>query len=1241
MSLTNYYPTAETHKNIITTLSQSINLAMDNESLIERHNAFVDYTLALVFSATGHRAVKDPISSIRQIDLQNGLVLISDKVTHENRAWRLVALPAIACEQIQNYLDYLPKLAENLENEVAGTLLPTKIRQLFSHSEAIPLFFYLSDTRLGDIENITPKLMAQRWSKCWSLPINFLRHTAATELLKLESADYAQIQLGHASGNAHQFGENAAESAKDTLAKIGLALNKYLREMGWKPIKSPVRLPYGFSEEKIILSQLEPLSTKEFGHNARRKNRLKSAKQKRVKLKSYIINAKNSVLNDQSDISTVEEVRGLVNYLVQNTPEDHLNQALRLLYRHVSHFPKGKEIVKRIAPIRVLRVEKSPFDENTIYAYQQAIKIRKNFTDYLDSCQAQPTKLQRTSEILISTALFAGISDTRKLEGLLQALKEGVHQLTGGLYVDIPLTDKENPPVYRWRPDEVCQALIQGLYKWDLQGTYSTQQIRKTLSALMGSIGFEDVKNPFDTLSEAAKAIADIEAPGHLRKVLSGELNVISLPYMSWVRMHSGKALDINSTPLIADFHSNISNELNVIPDNKHSFKRDKKFIVELRQVFKEAKAIPLGGKENLSTKFKSNLPKLIKEKFDGASEFHSKMLSVAAWSIYLCKQGTRAKKRLAISTIEKYTFFIANSLAQIELNKSFDCLDSDEYESLYLHIIEMAPESRRHELAGRLREFHWFMESAYAVEPLSWSEILKIANINIEDHFADANMVSEDEYLAIINGINNTADLDRHTRIQYISLVMLGYRFGLRFGEALRLQRLDVLIEGSQIELNIRNSMFGETKTDSGIRVSVLLEELTELESHSFNDLLQYTDHKLRFDKQIGLFTSVNNSRELISRNKTSLQIGFFIKYITGDSSLRFHHLRHSWASRMYAYFAQSQAGIFNSVASESIISSNWESFTGSHQTSYVLESISNALGHASITTTLVHYNHVTSLSLYQYYDTKIKPMSMKAYAYALGISYDNAKQRSARGVLLKINKSIPKPKVKLKPRPIKMKILSDTDSKVILTSLEIEVFLSRLRATQQKAKLIAEQLLIDPKVANEIVDRAIQVERTSGVGYYQLIRHDQSQLFLGEEEKQAKLAALNNKAFILQDNNIQTVLRDYDVLLNELPESEISSLSSAFLIWQRTLKGDVNIVSDSLELEAVKLIHKVFFSDLKLTLNGEIKLVSTEKVPLRKQSKKAIKFGLNKRINTQIMLQRIMFILSIAVSLNLTQGQ
>ena len=106
-----------------------------------------------------------------------------------------------------------------------------------------------------------------------------------------------------------------------------------------------------------------------------------------------------------------------------------------------------------------------------------------------------------------------------------------------------------------------------------------------------------------------------------------------------------------------------------------------------------------------------------------------------------------------------------------------------------------------------------------------------------------------------------------------------------------------------------------------------------------------------------------------------------------------------------------------------------------------------------------------------------------------------------------------------------------------------------------RKKAKLIADQLLIDTKVADEIVDKAIQIERTSGVSYYQMIRHDSNHLFLDEEEKQEKLAALNNKYFLLQDINIQTVLKECEALLGDLSDSEISKLNTAFFQFSISL--------------------------------------------------------------------------------------
>lgn len=79
---------------------------MHDTSVAVRHNAFTDYCSALLFCYTGHRPVVDPIHSRKLFDLDHGWMLIADKLVHEERSWRLVALPPIACEQLQNYLDY-------------------------------------------------------------------------------------------------------------------------------------------------------------------------------------------------------------------------------------------------------------------------------------------------------------------------------------------------------------------------------------------------------------------------------------------------------------------------------------------------------------------------------------------------------------------------------------------------------------------------------------------------------------------------------------------------------------------------------------------------------------------------------------------------------------------------------------------------------------------------------------------------------------------------------------------------------------------------------------------------------------------------------------------------------------------------------------------------------------------------------------------------------------------------------
>ena len=112
MTLSGYYPSRETIRELIKKTAEQVQLTMQQKNIAVRHNAYTDYCLALLFCCTGHRPIHDPIQSQKYFDIEQGWMLIADKVVSEERAWRIVALPEIACQQLHYYADYLPRLTD-------------------------------------------------------------------------------------------------------------------------------------------------------------------------------------------------------------------------------------------------------------------------------------------------------------------------------------------------------------------------------------------------------------------------------------------------------------------------------------------------------------------------------------------------------------------------------------------------------------------------------------------------------------------------------------------------------------------------------------------------------------------------------------------------------------------------------------------------------------------------------------------------------------------------------------------------------------------------------------------------------------------------------------------------------------------------------------------------------------------------------------------------------------------------
>lgn len=1233
MSRTGYYPAETTFNRLIQQAAARITTAMETDDIAERHNAFTDYTLALLFCATGHRPVVDPIHSKNLFDLDKGWLLISDKVVHEERSWRAVALPEIACQQMQHYLDYLPRLAAWLDQTPAYFKVRNQVLTLIDGTEQIPLFFYLDLTKSDPVQSIIPSKMIERWRDYWQLPINFLRHTTATELsLNSSQATLAQIQLGHFTGSDHPFGSTASESAQAVLSEIRTHAQAYMKKLTWEAIPSPVRLPKNATSLKVSPNNISSVEKKILGFALRQKQRrLKSGQNKDI-----IRAALAQATNEAKSITTTEQIQDAAKYIAVHAPVSQTNRCLKLLYRFISRTREGKKLLRNQAQLRAINVEASPFETGSITAYKNAESLRKNFLEHLNNSYGKqpPCPTRRTAEVIIAAALFGRFGNTTFLQAIPKALSAETYQYAGQLCVEIPLSENSTEAVFRWHPDDICHALIQGFFRIKKTTSTTKQTLRSMISEMLIAAGADKPANVWQYLAEVGKSLAIFEVPGHASDFLSGKLVSVSIPRPQWIRLLSGKALQTNTT--LSDKQT-IRPPVSVTGFTATSSpeKDSRVFMRLLRQLINQAASTPSAGNQKLSTTKKRKLEELIKEDVIPKQKLMPQLaMLLMAWAIHLCKFGTRSKKDIAFSTVDKYVCMVARALLNTMTNIDFLSLEADAYENYYLEILESQPEHRREDVAGRLYEFHCFLSQAYAVEEPAWSEIFRLSNLGRSEGFADANFIAEDEYLAIIESVKQSSFLSDRLRAQYVVLLMLGYRFGLRFGEAHRLQYRDVQEYQGEISIVVRNSIYGETKSTAGQRIVPLLETLTETETSAFTQLLAWTGVQWQTDKQAALMAEASNSRDLIERNQTIATLGQYIKLKTGDSSLRFHHLRHSWATRLYAYHYSRQSEKKHPLASKSIVTQYWTDFIGNHNTTYPLSSISTALGHLHESTTLISYVHAIDACL-NFEATHQQP-SAKVFAYALQISHNNSRQRIKRQTLFNLDSSIPTADIPLQERPevINQSCLDTT--KHTIQPVDIERLLIRLRETKQAVDLVADELFIDTKTAHEIIDSASLAEQTTGFEFYQVEVSHNSLLTLSENEREKIIEQLSlQTAYTLQNKNIILTLDKKIRLIESMDELDKTELKIAFKTWQCTLNKYENIINDAKSKTALASIRDKLFPELALEIKDIPSSYSGEKSLARKLSSKEVKFISTKQRNNLIsskqMLTRIFFVLSI----------
>ena len=1263
-ALTGRYPNRTTINTLINGGMKRFHAAVQaRSSIAERHNAFTDHCLALLFSCTGCRPVKDPFQSLAHFDLDRGLLLVSDKVVDEDRAWRLVALPEIAVSQVRAYLDYLPRLASHIIVESSTKKLAEEIINIVQGFAELPLFFYIDELAKDSWRHVSPVLMSKRWEERWALPINFLRHVTATELArKSVRADWVQIQLGHIEGIDHPFGQTSTLNPLSELGQIGICINACMEGLGWKHLSFPIRK----TDSCPAPTRKEPLGAQKYLLGNERRALERNRRNQKVK---DLVQVTIGDALGKTNLRTVssDEFNSLVRTILSEAISKKLppNKCLTRAYQLIKNHKGGNDLLRRISHIRLIETEASPFTEISLDAYRQLEHTRVKFLEYLEQrgrVESIPNAEERIAEIIISAAIFGGLANKHRLISLEVVLRSHVFRIGEQLFVDILLTKNEREPIFRWFPDPISSALIKGFYRQNL-GSASplSRSVKAQLRTFAGEIGLDAVQ-PLLELVRLSSAGLTLEMPGYVAAALRGDIPAVSLPLAQFVRVVFERALqipaEVHVESIQQDKFSSWLRETRRDENRKLDATESARFRAKMRKIILECLDVPARGNKNVYTKCKRELIFALKQAFRNPMEWSSWSVSVVAWVVHLCEFGTRSKVNIAYTTISRYTRQVMNSLLRLQDGQDFLTLSDIAYEEIYLRALESEPEHRRLDLAGRLKEFHEYLILRYQVEEPDWSGVYAAAGVVTVKLYADANVVTLQEYALAMSCIRVDENLSARTRAQYASLLFFGFRLGLRFGEAWRLQYKDVQYEEDvgELYLHVHNNMFGQVKTLSGVRTVSLLEKMLPDEAITIKEILNLAGDRFEEDVQIPLMAESDDSRKLINRYAAAAYLGNLLRELTGDTSLRFHHLRHSWVTRMVGEQHFSNTENLNQTPSvfkaDELVPKYWKCFIGAGPVTYPIRSVMTAIGHANEATTLAGYAHCLDHIAGSLMCSRNSNLSDEGFSYCESVKPAAIRKRRSRGSTAVQGKEIPQPPILLKDRVAVLPIKTvDNKSNARLSLVQIDTLLRRYKETRCEIGLLAHRLLVNADSANAMLDSAARIERASGYTRYQLEEKNFDPIVVSGGKSTNR-----NKLFNSETKRITQLLAKLDGRFDYFSQKQMHALKLGISVWCKTFEHTTytNIATDLGEVKALLDLFVLLEFEINKTLivasssdEGELQKLllmfglpvksgsipyANEKTSVRRRGRISVSLEKNTMGGTIREIHRVLFILATA---------
>ncbi len=347
--------------------------------------------------------------------------------------------------------------------------------------------------------------------------------------------------------------------------------------------------------------------------------------------------------------------------------------------------------------------------------------------------------------------------------------------------------------------------------------------------------------------------------------------------------------------------------------------------------------------------------------------------------SDWLWKDGGHARSSIRGRT--SYALF--NSIAERLVGQLADedpaLLDSvDDYIEIYQTALEdTETHGTRKRMALALESFHRYLVSQHGAPSLEGSDIFQSRR-----RFplaVDANLVTYAEYRAAMDWLGRELRSDPVQSRQARLMLTLGFYTGLRRSELIGLRVLDVeRAPGWDLVVSPNTSRL--LKSSSAHRVLPLRHLLPKACIDSLDDWLEHHGGLSSHENPWLFFPDLaaspgKNEHKLVQRlgNRVLGKVTESLQRVTGDLTLRYHHLRHTFATRMMILCYQHDrpgghsffSGYPEMLGLDDPVSTRRGLLGDTPTSRRALWLISRLLGHVDPRTSMGHYIHATDVLL------------------------------------------------------------------------------------------------------------------------------------------------------------------------------------------------------------------------------------------------------------------------------------